>query len=103
MSARGSRGRPSTFSPMMLCWISLVVLPRDRIPIEVSGYGRAVKEERVGQWFADNAAVGETIYVMCASASAYAHADAGPPNDMIKMASYGLFMGNVNLRNSNFQ
>ena len=65
--------------PAMLSWASLVVLPRDRIPIEVSGYGRAVKEERVGQWFADNAAVGETIYVMCASASAYAHADAGPP------------------------
>jgi hypothetical protein len=65
--------------PALWSFASLAVLPRDRIPPEVSGYGRAVKEERVGHWFAENAAAGETIYVMCASASVYAHADVSPP------------------------
>lgn len=65
--------------PALWSFVALAALPRDRISPEVSGYGRAVKEERVGHWFAENAAAGETIYVMCASASVYAHADTAPP------------------------
>jgi hypothetical protein len=56
----------------------LTFLQRDRVPVEVAGYNRAVKEERVGEWFASNGRRGETLYVHCASAAAYAYADEDP-------------------------
>ena len=40
---------------------------------------RLVIDERVGDWYADNRSPGSTLYVMCASAAAYAAADAIPP------------------------
>ncbi|MGB8858640.1 MAG: glycosyltransferase family 39 protein [Ilumatobacteraceae bacterium] len=69
----------AVIAPAMWSWGSLAVLSRDEIPVTISGYGRSVQEERVGHWFADTAAPGESIYVMCASASVYAHADSDPP------------------------
>ena len=57
----------------------LTFLPRDEVPVEVSGYRRSIKEEKVGAWFRDNGRAGETLYALCASASVYAHADEDPP------------------------
>lgn len=65
--------------PPLWSFTRLAALPRDDVPVEVSGYARATKEERVGHWFAAHAAPGETFYVLCASAAAYAHAHADPP------------------------
>jgi hypothetical protein len=65
--------------PAVATTIDVIRLPRDLIPVAVSGYGRSVKEEEVGRWFTHERRAGETIYVLCASASVYAHSDADPP------------------------
>jgi hypothetical protein len=65
--------------PALVSFIGLATLGRNQIPVKVSGYRRATKEERVGEWFGAHHASGETLYVLCASAAAYAHAHEDPP------------------------
>jgi hypothetical protein len=65
--------------PALVSFAGLATLGRNQIPVKVSGYRRATKEERVGEWFRANHAPGETLYVLCASAAAYAHAHEDPP------------------------
>lgn len=65
--------------PALVSFLGLATLGRNQIPVKVSGYRRATKEERVGQWFGAQHAPGETLYVLCASAAAYAHAHEDPP------------------------
>jgi len=65
--------------PALISALSIIVLPRSEVPIEITGYARSVKEEKVGAWFADHGESGETMYALCASASFYAHAHENPP------------------------
>jgi hypothetical protein len=59
--------------------MAIANLPRDQIPTVASGDARSVKDEEIGRWFARERQPGETLYVFCASAAAYAQADADPP------------------------
>jgi hypothetical protein len=68
-----------TVVPARVSFVSLATLGRNQIPVKVSGYRRATKEERVGEWFGAHRTPGETLYVLCASAAAYAHAHEDPP------------------------
>jgi hypothetical protein len=65
--------------PALVSFFGLAAIGRNQIPVKVSGYRRATKEERVGQWFGAHHAPGETLYVLCASAATYAHAHEDPP------------------------
>jgi predicted membrane protein len=66
-------------APAAWSFAGLVTLGDDEIYPEVNGHELAGKAERVGDWFDDHAAHGDTFYVLCASAATYAHADADPP------------------------
>jgi hypothetical protein len=65
--------------PALVSFASIATLGRDEIPVKVSDYRRATLEERIGHWFAAARTPGETMYVLCASAAAYAHAHEDPP------------------------
>jgi hypothetical protein len=73
--------------PALLSTVQIISLDRAEIPIRVGGYHRAVREERVGAWFRDTAQPNDTLYVMCASASAYAAAHTDPPFPYLWMDS----------------
>ena len=62
----------------VVSWLSLAVKPRDEVPIAISDEPRPLIAERVGHWLDDHAADGDTLYVMCAAAHAYAHAEMDP-------------------------
>lgn len=66
-------------APAAWSFAGLVTLSDDAIYVELNGHALASRAERVGDWFGENAAQGETLYVLCASAATYAHADADPP------------------------
>jgi hypothetical protein len=59
--------------------MAIATLPRDQVPTVASGDARSVKDEEIGRWFAREEQSGETLYIFCASAAAYAQADVDPP------------------------
>lgn len=65
--------------PTLISTAKLTFIPRDEVPVAVTGYARSIKEEKVGQWFKENSQQGDSLYVMCASAAAYDYAKADPP------------------------
>ena len=65
--------------PALWSWSSLVVLSHARVPIAVSNEPRPLQAEVVGHWLRDHTRPGDSVYMMCAAAHAYAHAHADPP------------------------
>jgi hypothetical protein len=66
-------------APAAWSFAELVTVSDEAILVEVNGDAKAAKAERVGDWFVEHAAPEETLFVLCASAATYAHADADPP------------------------
>jgi hypothetical protein len=65
--------------PSLISSASVIVLDRADVPIAADDDPRPVVDERVGKWYAENRSPDSTLYIMCASAGAYASADAIPP------------------------
>ncbi len=65
--------------PSLISSARVIVLERAEVPIAAHDDPRPVVDERVGKWYAANRTPDSTLYVMCASAGAYASADAIPP------------------------
>ena len=65
--------------PSLISTMQVVVMPRATATFTASGDPRPITDEQVGAWFRHNAGPGETILVLCASASMYADADTVPP------------------------
>jgi hypothetical protein len=65
--------------PALVSAVQFITLPRSQVLVEVDGYGRSIKEERVGEWFLHTRTAGDSLYVMCASAAVYAYAHQDPP------------------------
>ena len=75
----GSRCRDMAVIPSLISSEKVIVMDRDDASVRAHDDPRLVIDERVGDWYADNRSPGSTLYVMCASAAAYAAADAVPP------------------------
>jgi hypothetical protein len=65
--------------PSLISSGEVIVMDRAAASLRAHDDPRLVIDERVGDWYADNRSPGSTLYVMCASAAAYAAADAIPP------------------------
>ncbi|MEO7370200.1 MAG: hypothetical protein ABIZ69_05010, partial [Ilumatobacteraceae bacterium] len=65
--------------PSLISTGKVIVLDRAAAALRASDDPRLVIDEQIGQWYADHRMPGSTLYVMCASAGAYAAADAIPP------------------------
>ena len=62
-----------------------IALSRDQVALKLSDDGRLVHNEALGHWFETNAKPGESLYVLCASAAAYASAHTDPPYPFLWM------------------
>jgi phosphatidylglycerophosphatase A len=65
--------------PSLISSEEVIVMDRAAASVRAHDDPRLVIDERVGDWYADHRRPGSTLYVMCASAAAYAAADALPP------------------------
>jgi phosphatidylglycerophosphatase A len=65
--------------PSLISSEKVIVLDRAAASELAHDDPRLVIDERVGDWYAAHRSPGSTLYVMCASAAAYAAADAVPP------------------------
>ena len=66
-------------APSLISTSRVIRLDRNDVALVANDDPRLVVDERVGQWYDANRTADSTLYVMCASAGAYAHADAIPP------------------------
>jgi hypothetical protein len=66
-------------APSLISTSRVIRLDRTDVALVANDDPRLVVDERVGQWYEENRTADSTFYVMCASAGAYAHADAIPP------------------------
>jgi len=66
-------------APSLISTSRVIVRDRDAAALLAHDDPRLVVDERVGQWYADHRTADSTLYAMCASAGAYAAADAIPP------------------------
>jgi hypothetical protein len=65
--------------PSLISSIRVIQLDRDAAALRAHDDPRPMIDERVGDWYREHRTPGSTLYVMCASAAAYAAADAIPP------------------------
>jgi hypothetical protein len=65
--------------PSLISTMHVIVLNRGPAAVLASDDPRSLIDERVADWYAQHRTPGSTLYVMCASAAAYADADAIPP------------------------
>jgi hypothetical protein len=65
--------------PSLISSARVIGLDRANAAIEANNDPRLIVDERVGKWYAANRTPDSTLYIMCASAGAYASADAIPP------------------------
>jgi hypothetical protein len=57
-----------------------ITLPRSEVPLAIHPNEASIREEHIGKWFETVRRPGDSLYVMCARASIYAHARADPPH-----------------------
>jgi hypothetical protein len=79
--------------PVIGSTLSIARLPREQVPIRISGFPRSIKEERIASWFEHVRQPGDTIYVLCAGASVYALANADPPFPYLWLPTAAQFPG----------
>jgi hypothetical protein len=65
--------------PSLISSANVIALDRAQVAIKAHNDPRPIVDERVGRWYAEHRTPGSTLYIMCASAGAYASADAVPP------------------------
>ncbi len=65
--------------PSLISSVKVIALDREKVAIVAHDDPRLVVDERIGRWYADHRTPDSTLYIMCASAGAYATAHAVPP------------------------